>query len=252
MNQTIRLPLLPRKRILCFAPLIVSLCFLATANAGDLAELRVIGFSPKGEYFAFEQYGIHDGSGFPYSEIFIIDTASDSWVKGTPIRVEMEDESASQSTARELSARQVASLLTQFDVSQPGHSAEKDDKGTGRFTVKIGEANSVNAQEAHSYLLDLNQWEIKETRCQQYGVTPKLFRLFITSEGESQSTRILHEDSTLPRSRGCPVGYEIHEVLSSSAEGEKPKAIAVILSVSLPGHEGPNRRFLAITSRLDR
>ena len=32
----------------------------ATALAGDAAATRIIGFSPNGRYFAFEQYGLLD------------------------------------------------------------------------------------------------------------------------------------------------------------------------------------------------
>src|SRR5690606_36811639 len=40
------------------------------AFAGDTASLDVLGYSPDGKVFAFEEYGIADGSGFPYSNIY--------------------------------------------------------------------------------------------------------------------------------------------------------------------------------------
>src|SRR5699024_2227073 len=48
----------------------------------------------------FEEYGVQDGSGFPYSTIFVIDVATDSWVEGTPIRVRIDDEGATLGDAR--------------------------------------------------------------------------------------------------------------------------------------------------------
>ena len=45
-----------------------------SAAAGDTASLSVLGYSPDGKVFAFEEYGIFDGSGFPYSNIYFIDT----------------------------------------------------------------------------------------------------------------------------------------------------------------------------------
>ncbi|MBN9059609.1 MAG: DUF2259 domain-containing protein, partial [Rhizobiales bacterium] len=45
------------------------------AMAGDFAERSILGFSPDGGRFAFEEFGIQDGSGFPYSNIFVLDTA---------------------------------------------------------------------------------------------------------------------------------------------------------------------------------
>jgi predicted secreted protein len=74
----------------------IFLLFLAGANsiarAGDAAGREVIGFSPDGRYFAFEQYGVQDGSGFAYSDIMVIDATSDAWVVGTPVRKRADDE----------------------------------------------------------------------------------------------------------------------------------------------------------------
>ena len=71
-----------------------------SASAGDFAELNILGFSADGAVFAFEQYGVQDGSGFPYAERFYIDTGDDSFVSGTPIRVRIDDENASVDDAR--------------------------------------------------------------------------------------------------------------------------------------------------------
>ena len=60
--------------------------FSGSAIAGDSAQFDAIGYSPDGRYFAFEQFGIQDGSGFAYSEIFIIDLQTDSFVAGAPFR----------------------------------------------------------------------------------------------------------------------------------------------------------------------
>ncbi|MER3444496.1 MAG: hypothetical protein C4333_10405, partial [Meiothermus sp.] len=45
------------------------------AVAGDAAGLEFLGFSRDASHLAFEQYGIRDGSGFPYSEVFLVDVA---------------------------------------------------------------------------------------------------------------------------------------------------------------------------------
>eukprot|EP01036_Dinobryon_divergens_P042760 gene42760-56842_t len=52
------------------------------ALAGDRALIDFIGYSEDGQYFAFEEYGIGDGSGAPYSHIFIVDLAADAWGDG--------------------------------------------------------------------------------------------------------------------------------------------------------------------------
>src|SRR5471030_2236845 len=59
------------------------------AQAGDAAARRVIGFSPDGAYFAFEQYGTLDraDSHSGWSEIAIVDTRTDEPAAGAPIVV---------------------------------------------------------------------------------------------------------------------------------------------------------------------
>ena len=53
--------------------------------AGDRAQLDLIGYSADGSYFAFEEFGVQDGSGFAYSSIYVVDLVDDSWVVGTQI-----------------------------------------------------------------------------------------------------------------------------------------------------------------------
>ena len=65
---------------------------LGRVAAGDFADREIFGFSPDGGTFAFEEFGVQDGSGFPYATIYVIDTAKDAWVSGTPIRVRIDDE----------------------------------------------------------------------------------------------------------------------------------------------------------------
>jgi len=58
------------------------------AFAGDRANLNILGYSEDGRYFAFEEYGVHDGSGGNYSDIYVIDLPADKWTYGSPFTVE--------------------------------------------------------------------------------------------------------------------------------------------------------------------
>jgi predicted secreted protein len=107
---------------LCVFLGILGLLIVATtsATAGDNAERAIIGFSPDGRYFAFEQYGVQDGSGFPFSEIFIVDLDANQWVKGSPFREKAEEDGALVSAARAKSAKAAQKLLTQLKTAEPG------------------------------------------------------------------------------------------------------------------------------------
>jgi len=50
------------------------------SRAGDAATLNILGFSSDGSVFAFEEYGVQDGSGFPYANRFYIDTETDTFM----------------------------------------------------------------------------------------------------------------------------------------------------------------------------
>nr|WP_272210755.1 DUF2259 domain-containing protein [Marinicella sp. W31]MDC2876669.1 DUF2259 domain-containing protein [Marinicella sp. W31] len=59
-------------RLLPLAGLMAALGLSASiATAGDFATFTPLGFSDDGSVFAFEEFGVEDGSGFPYSNIFL-------------------------------------------------------------------------------------------------------------------------------------------------------------------------------------
>ncbi|MEM8542235.1 MAG: DUF2259 domain-containing protein, partial [Pseudomonadota bacterium] len=89
--------------IVCTSTLVLS---ASSAFAGDFANLNVLGFSADGNIFAFEEYGVQDGSGFPYANRFYIDTNTDQFIGGSPIRVRIEDETVDVSQARSDAAAQ--------------------------------------------------------------------------------------------------------------------------------------------------
>ncbi|RUY01131.1 DUF2259 domain-containing protein, partial [Mesorhizobium sp. M7A.F.Ca.US.005.03.2.1] len=96
--------------------LLAQLATSIAAHAGDVAELEILGFTKDGSVFAFEEYGVQDGSGFPYANRYYIDTSTDSFLKGTPIRVRLEDENAKLDAVR-LQARQKGeSIVSQAEL----------------------------------------------------------------------------------------------------------------------------------------
>jgi predicted secreted protein len=87
-----------------------------SARAGDTAELNILGFTADGGVFAFEEFGIQDGSGIPYAHRFYIDTATDSFLPGTPIRVRIDDETASLEDARSQARSQGEAIAAQAEL----------------------------------------------------------------------------------------------------------------------------------------
>ena len=103
------------------AALLASVLSTTAASAGDFASFQPIGFSADGSVFAFEEYGVQDGSGFPYSNIFFIDTRKDAFLPGTPIRLRIDEENTSLAEVRARAAAKAAPLVQKFDLgANPG------------------------------------------------------------------------------------------------------------------------------------
>lgn len=219
-------------------------------RAGDAAQVDVIGFSPDGKYVAFEQYGMQDGSGWPYSDIFVIDLAADDWVDGTPVSVTIEDEMAMPRQARAAAMEEAAAVLKRvgIDGSVPGVPLlrhELTDGGidphSASFQIFWGAPNT--------YELKLTEREIAAPAgCPEDFGPFRLYDLALVYPDGRQ--RMLHRDKTLPKSRGCPMGYGIAEVWHfepayEAPEGTEPAEL-ILLHMRQPGFEGPDVRFLAI------
>ncbi|HSM18990.1 MAG TPA: DUF2259 domain-containing protein [Hyphomicrobiales bacterium] len=218
------------------------------ALAGDFATREVIGFSPDGGTFAFEEYGVEDGSGFPYSNIYVIDTAADEWLPGTPFRVRVEDETATLSAARNRSDEAARDLLVRLDIVPRGdHVASNPvtELSADPHRVTFNPRTVVPPIDPE-ITLTLEQYPLPGPEiCAQFGETQG-FALRLEQAGR---TRTLSRDSRLPESRECPLSYRIGDVLTYYPGGGRP-VLAVLILMQQVGFEGPDGRWLAVTGDL--
>lgn len=224
--------------------------FATPAFAGDAAELSILGFSADGSVFAFEEYGVQDGSGFPYANRFYIDTASDSFLPGTPIRIRLDDEAASVSDAR-AAAREQGEKLTQDGVLQPGFMA-----GFNAITELSADPHrlAVNPRPVFPPIDAPVEFRIEEIALEQpencHGLGEAVgFRLVRTGLAPGETAQVIHEDAAIPASRSCPLGYRLGAVQAFFPEDGEP-AYVVLVSVRSLGFEGPNHRWIAIPGKL--
>ena len=233
---------------------VLALLTPAAAWAGDAAEARVLGFD--GGLFAFEEYGVQDGSGFPYSNIYVVDVADDSWVEGTPIRVLLQEDGATLAEAREAAEDRLEDRYGERFKRAGGVVLAHSPLGeveTG--PVRLAFAPVLPAlplgepERRYEARLELFHARTQTQRCiQAIGDRPMGFRLIVEREGGRSV--VLGEDDVVPRSRGCPITYRISQIVAP--EGYPPDRVAVLLSVFGPGFEGASRRFIAVTGRLPR
>jgi predicted secreted protein len=237
------------KQTLLLAAL-VSPALAGTAHAGDFATRAILGFSEDGSRFAFEEYGTQDGSGFPYSNIYVIDTATDQWTAGSPFRVLMQDENATEEDARDQARAEAGSALTA--ITQPGvHAATNQ-------PLEI--VDNPHRMAAKPYVFnpptsDSIEFRIEEIpvmppeMCKDFGET-MAFRLKQIFSEPGKATRLLHEDNGVPSSRRCPLSYRFADILTYYPDNGPPVA-AILILMEQVGFEGPDGRYLAVTTQLD-
>ena len=230
-----------------FAVLLALFALVSPATAGDFAERQILGFSPDGQYFAFEQFGVQDGSGFPYADIFIIDTATDSWLTGSPYRVLLKDERAELSWARKEGVVRAGNTLKKLGISKPGRllaSNPPAELSADPHRITVNPRFAVPpVNEPWTYRLE--EIPLNLPRCQDLlGGPAKGYRLTVQPfKGE---TKILHADTAIPKSRGCPMRYALSDIVLHEQDSGR-RVFAVLISVYSFGFEGPDRRFIAVT-----
>lgn len=237
-------------RLLCLAGL--SLFAAApSAHAGDAAELNVLGFSADGKVFAFEEFGVQDGSGFPYANRFYIDTTSDEFLPGSPVRVMLEDESKKVQVARDEARGRGEKIVKDAELAaNRGHLA-----GFNAVTELSADPHrmAVNPRPVFPPIDATMEFHLEETsfgeieRCP--GIGPiKGFKLLRIDTRPGGKTELLQDDKEVPMSRGCPTGYRIGGVQTfSNPSGQS--SYAVLISVIRHGFEGPDHRWIATTGK---
>jgi len=220
------------------------------AAAGDRALLDIIGYSPDGRYFAFEEYGIQDGSGFAYSSIYIVDLPADKWVYASPYRAQADETNTDRPLADVRAEARAAAeeKLEPLAIGEPADIlvllgdgvANADGK---QLTFSIPSWGPPGAtQEGSESTLSLTTFPADSPEpCEDYiGQKAVGYALALDENGQ---TRELHRDKVLPKSRGCTLDYRLYAVVERFSGG---RGRVAILSSYPFGFEGPDRRFLAV------
>jgi predicted secreted protein len=240
MKRHVAMPVLVR-RVASLG--LASLLITAPALAGDRALFDPIGYSEDGRYFAFEEFGIQDGSGFPYSNIYVIDIVEDVWVPGTPHRVRFDTETAALSAARRDALKAATPDLVEFGIDVPAQilalNGDGDPERDGK-SLAFGAPGYALSPVIEPRTLNLDTFATTSplTCADWFAAEPLGFAL--TLDGTE-----LYRDGALPESRGCPLDYRIHAVALPMDTVELDAAVAII-SVYPGGFEGPDRRFVAV------
>lgn len=220
---------------------VLMLTTLMPALAGDVAEIEIIGFSPEGYSFAFEQFGTSDGSGFPYVEIHFVEVDLIEQGPAAPtLCLEADDEESSLESLRAQARRQAVPTFRKLGLlsATPGR--------TLYCALPISDAFQPAGEKRVDLLLDgaKTSFQIQET---------EIAGGESTLMGPGQSLRLewvdslsgvrflLHDDQgKLPAARAGATNYRIVAIV---AQGE---AMAILVAYQVPSFEGPSIRYMAI------
>ncbi|WDR02105.1 DUF2259 domain-containing protein [Devosia algicola] len=238
-------------KLLSILTIVATALGISPALAGDRAQFHAIGFSPRANFFAFEEFGIADGSGLAYSTVYVVDLNRDSWVVGTPIKLEAHNEQTSLATIRTKNLAAASTLISELDLNRPiqmialiGDGATDTDATHLHFGMPgYVEPGAVNGD----YSLTLSSFSATSAApCKNwFGDDPLGFQLNYNDNG---STRALHRDDSLPMSRDCPMAYRLYGVALPFDASDMDDGIAIV-SMFPHGFEGPDRRFLVVPLR---
>jgi predicted secreted protein len=234
------------------ASLLLALALVLPATAADRALINLIGYSQDGDYFAFEQFGIQDGSGYAFSDVFVVDLANDKWTYGTPFEVQAEDEEKSLTEVRAEAIAKAQDKLDEYKIDVPvqilalnGDGMGKD-RGTNLSWSTPACCSPAQIQaDAFSLILSLRSIASTEPYCQD--MSPVGFNL---EYQDQNGVRTLNADGDeLPKSRGCTLDYSIYAVVAPFSEyyadGFTRRSVAVIATYPF-GFEGVDRRFMVV------
>ncbi|WP_411035826.1 DUF2259 domain-containing protein [Shinella sp. BYT-45] len=241
--------------ILPRAPIALAACLLAAAQApaGDFSTFQSLGFSSDGKVYAFEEFGVQDGSGFPYSNVYFIDTEKDAYLSGTPIRVRIDDEAADVAEARAESRDKAKALIDAHKVlANPGVLAAFNPMGEVGADRKRIEylPHAIEPTPGGIYGLVLEEIPLALSHaCRD--ITPdggKGFRLKLVTRGGEAADTVIHEDTRVPESRNCPLSYQVSGAVTFNPPGADPVHVALVLVRSF-GFEGADGRWIAVPFR---
>lgn len=219
--------------------------FSGPSLAGDRALIDYIGYSADGRYFAFEEYGVQDGSGFPYANIYVIDLPADKWVGGSPFRARLEGDGASvadvRAEARDLARATLAELRIDAGAFPIAINADGEPDAAA-YGLRFGTPGYGLDGVQDEHLLTLETFPLQPGMDCAI-VDNEVLGFALSLDGEE-----LYRDSgTLPRSRGCALDYRVHAVVQAPdwLFGTPAQRVAII-AVYPYGFEGPDRRFMAV------
>ncbi len=237
---------------LCTGVIIACIAILnpVIALAGDFAKREILGFSQDGGLFAFEEFGVQDGSGFPYSNIYVIDTLTDQWTAGSPFRAHLKDDTKDIFDAREEAKILAGTVMKSFEnhgnviaTNRPSEIVADPKRMVASPRITVPPIDL-----ALEFRIERKYFPTP-AECEGFGDVGG-FRLLQIDAAPGGTTKILHDDQSIPPSRHCPLDYDLADIITYYPE-KGHLAVAILILMRKVGFEGPDGRYLAVTTRME-
>jgi predicted secreted protein len=229
------------------------------SHAADGSQSRAIGFSPDVRYFAFEEYGIQDGSGSAYSQIFIIDIEKDAWVKGTPIRLQGEEGEGDIDATRAKAMAHAQPLIESLKLTGTYDTivhmpfteviAERSSVRFSRYYASSGNVDDYDA--LGSFRLSVKDVPLSAPQdCPDADIVSFAGMEVSLTNLKTNVSKTLAKDAAIPSSRWCPHGYDLEAIYAPTTQGLQKDPLVALIGVYSRGFEGSNRSFIAVPFEL--
>jgi predicted secreted protein len=235
----------------------------ALSSCGEINALKVLGFSPDGRYFAFQEavsFDWDDPSACAKTTT-AIEVENDRLVRGTPVRASLPTDQKKEADILSRSSAMLKRLGIKTGSDGIQVVEEEDKRLRADFeTFRASDFKQfpLNAKTlplpqnwfGRDAQLVLEPFKARASHCRSVA-NPDPASLKLTLELKNSRKIDLKRDKALPASRGCPFSYGFAEVHALRLENGDV-AFAVVVQYLAPGGEIPDRRFIAVTARVPR
>lgn len=230
-------------------PVMAILAVTAPALAGDRAMIDFIGYSQDMRYFAYEEYGVSDGVGLPYSTIYIVDLINDEVAAGSPFKTEADeatDQPLTEIRARtqEAAKRVLDGMKIDIPVEVLALSGDGVIGPASQLRFGIPAYGEPGATQ-DDYTLKLKDFEMPRSETCDAAIDRPGHGFALTLTGDGKPRELHHDANPLPEERGCPVGHRLYAVVTPFEFGSINNGV-VLVSAYPFDFEGSSRRFVVV------
>lgn len=226
----------------------LSLCAAGGAQAQNFVTGFVpIGYSPDARYFAYEEFGVTPQAGRQFATVSVLDVVENRWVLGTPATVESLDPDDHPGTLRDMAMEQSDAILSDLSVNWPATYLTLNGdglKGRDPHKLSFGLMSASDWQTVTgNFELTLETFDTSSSAsCAAFDVQPVGFALSLANFGQPLE---IYRDGVLPRSRGCPIAYELKAVIVPFGAENISRGV-VMIAIDGMSEEGLFRTYFPV------